>query len=129
MPARVLVVCLVLMLFWEESSARGCPTDRLRQGCRLQDGYCLCGFGCDSDYRYHNRNECITALRGEGRDACSRNPCRNGGHCTQKTEKPWFTCHCAGTGYHGVKCETRCPTETNNNVDTIHEFPFDCIVI
>ena len=41
-----------------------CDSNRLRQGCRIQEGACLCGTGCDTDYRYSNKRECESALRG-----------------------------------------------------------------
>lgn len=40
----------------------GC--DQTRQGCRIQEGSCLCGVGCYSEYRYSNYDECHKALKG-----------------------------------------------------------------
>jgi len=40
----------------------GC--DQSRQGCRIQEGQCLCGKGCYSEYRYSNYDECYKALKG-----------------------------------------------------------------
>ena len=48
----------------EEGAESSCESNRLRQGCRIQEGRCLCGTGCDTDYRYSNRKECEAALRG-----------------------------------------------------------------
>lgn len=41
----------------------GC--DQTRQGCRIQEGTCLCGIGCYSEYRYSNYEECHKALKGK----------------------------------------------------------------
>jgi hypothetical protein len=43
---------------------QGCEQDQTRQGCRIQNGVCLCGIGCYSEYRYTTKEECRKALRG-----------------------------------------------------------------
>lgn len=47
-----------------EADTATCESSRLRQGCRIQEGACLCGTGCNTDYRYANKIECDAALRG-----------------------------------------------------------------
>lgn len=44
---------------------KGCESGQTRQGCRIQQGQCLCGVGCYSEYRYSNKDECRKALKGE----------------------------------------------------------------
>ena len=106
-----------------------CDSNRLRQGCRIQEGTCLCGTGCDTDYRYANKRECESALRGisfhhyksfiimnkiekttyvgHSQDPCSSRPC-NRGSCLQILNAPTgYTCLCSGTNYYGERCEHR----------------------
>ncbi|RZC42842.1 sushi, nidogen and EGF-like domain-containing protein 1, partial [Asbolus verrucosus] len=37
--------------------------DQTKQGCRIQNKACSCGFGCISEYRYDTMAECQSALR------------------------------------------------------------------
>lgn len=38
--------------------------DQTKNGCRIQNKECSCGFGCVSEFRYDNMQECQNALRG-----------------------------------------------------------------
>ncbi|XP_015380387.1 PREDICTED: protein crumbs-like [Diuraphis noxia] len=82
----------------------GC--DQSRQGCRIQEGQCLCGKGCYSEYRYSNYEECYKALKGRRFDFCAQGPCNHNGVCVQTSQEPGYKCRCAGTGYYGARCET-----------------------
>jgi hypothetical protein len=42
---------------------------------------------------------------GSRRDACQRNPCHNGGTCSQTSFEPGYRCRCEGTGYYGNRCQ------------------------
>merc|ERR1711911_451239 len=57
-------ISALVISFVMDCAESGCESNRLRQGCRIQEGRCLCGTGCDTDYRYSNRKECEAALRG-----------------------------------------------------------------
>lgn len=39
--------------------------DQTKDGCRIKNGICSCGFGCISEYRYETMAECNSALKGE----------------------------------------------------------------
>ncbi|NP_001233055.1 uncharacterized protein LOC100569781 precursor [Acyrthosiphon pisum] len=100
--------------------------DQSRQGCRIQEGQCLCGKGCYSEYRYSNYEECYKALKGRRFDFCAQGPCNHNGVCVQTSQEPGYKCRCAGTGYYGARCETKC---YGQNTTTKQEVPFECIVI
>lgn len=42
---------------------------------------------------------------GSRRDVCQRNPCHNGGTCSQTSFEPGYRCRCEGTGYYGNRCQ------------------------
>ncbi|XP_063227410.1 adhesive plaque matrix protein 2-like [Bacillus rossius redtenbacheri] len=103
-----------------------CEYGQTRQGCRIQNGACLCGVGCYSEYRYSSLEECRKSLRGRRMDVCHMSPCENGGACSQTSFGPGYRCRCEGTGYYGSRCENACPTSRfSENTN----FPYECIVI
>uniref|UniRef100_A0A182N205 EGF-like domain-containing protein n=1 Tax=Anopheles dirus TaxID=7168 RepID=A0A182N205_9DIPT len=112
-----------------QPSTRGCDLDQTQHGCRIDNGQCTCAFGCKSEFRYATRKECQDALKvryqsgatrsydrvesdravlfrfqGRSSDICNRQPCMNGGTCTQVTTMPQYKCRCEGTGYWGNRC-------------------------
>uniref|UniRef100_T1JAV4 EGF-like domain-containing protein n=1 Tax=Strigamia maritima TaxID=126957 RepID=T1JAV4_STRMM len=107
----------------------GCTQEQSRFGCRIQEKECLCGVGCEIEYRYSSREDCLTALNGLTKDACSIKPCKNRGVCTNKSTEVGFICHCTATGYYGVTCEIPCPrfTKALRNGLPVN-FPSDCVV-
>lgn len=121
---------LVLLFVAFVGVVYSCEEDQIRSGCRIQDRECLCGVGCDIRYRYKTREACVASLRGRARDPCSKNPCKHEGVCTQRVEDPGYSCHCAGTGYHGSRCELKCPNFHQASRDGLPaDFPVDCIII
>lgn len=50
--------CLGVML------SKGCELDQMRYGCRIYNAQCSCGYGCKSEYRYDNNDDCKLALKG-----------------------------------------------------------------
>ena len=42
----------------------GCELEQMKHGCRIHNAQCTCAFGCQSEYRYANKNECEQALTG-----------------------------------------------------------------
>uniref|UniRef100_A0A146L4Q3 Cadherin EGF LAG seven-pass G-type receptor 1 n=1 Tax=Lygus hesperus TaxID=30085 RepID=A0A146L4Q3_LYGHE len=105
----------------------GCEQDELVRGCRISQGRCLCGVGCDTEYRYSSRDECRDALKGRSQDACSMNPCHNDGACIQTASSyANFKCKCEGTGFYGPKCQYPCPSSGSA---AAKNFPYECIEI
>ncbi|XP_044767115.1 neurogenic locus notch homolog protein 4-like isoform X1 [Coccinella septempunctata] len=104
-----------------------CDMDQTKDGCRIRNGICSCGFGCISEYRYETMAECNSALKGKRRDSCYPNPCMNGGSCIQISQRPYFICRCDGTGFFGQRCHRACPTQGASGSANI--FPYECIVI
>lgn len=43
--------------------ANACDIDQAHHGCRIDNGACSCSFGCKSEFRYANLNECNNALK------------------------------------------------------------------
>lgn len=43
-----------------------CEPEQLVQGCRLEEGACVCGLGCDTTFRYATREQCQAALKVSG---------------------------------------------------------------
>ncbi|KAG8247522.1 adhesive plaque matrix protein 2-like isoform X1 [Homalodisca vitripennis] len=119
----VFSLALALLL----ASAVAGPGCEERQGCRIQQGQCLCGSGCIADYVYANKEECRTALRGRRGDVCQRSPCLNNGSCSQTTLAPGYKCRCEGTGFYGNRCQNACPRPGKSMLN--HPVPFECIVI
>ncbi|KAH1003415.1 hypothetical protein HUJ04_003347 [Dendroctonus ponderosae] len=82
-----------------------CETGQTKQGCLIRDRVCSCGYGCISDYRYDNMQECQAALKGKKKDICkTNNPCLHGGTCIQISQQPGYKCRCEGTGFFGMRC-------------------------
>ncbi|XP_023710954.1 adhesive plaque matrix protein 2 isoform X3 [Cryptotermes secundus] len=119
---------ILAVLVFVMETCQGCEQDQTRQGCRIQNGVCLCGIGCYSEYRYTTKEECRKALRGSRRDVCQRNPCRNGGACSQTSFEPGYRCRCEGTGYYGSRCQHACPSP-NTALQDNETFPYECVVI
>ncbi|XP_042217517.1 protein crumbs homolog 2-like [Homarus americanus] len=110
--------------------AWACEPEQLVQGCRIDDGACVCGLGCDTSFRYSTRDQCQTALKGEKADPCESTPCKNSGVCSQIVRDPGYQCLCVNTGYYGHVCHKKCPTpEEFNNMDPSTQFPIECMLI
>ncbi|KYN01816.1 hypothetical protein ALC62_07389 [Cyphomyrmex costatus] len=108
--------------------SKGCELDQMRYGCRIYNAQCSCGYGCKSEYRYDNNDDCKLALKGRRSDICSRSkPCLNEGSCSQISSDPGFKCRCEGTGFYGTYCETPCPRPDNTLFRG--QFPYECVVI
>ncbi|XP_029172522.1 uncharacterized protein LOC114941647 isoform X1 [Nylanderia fulva] len=108
--------------------SEGCELDQMRYGCRIYNAQCSCGYGCKSEYRYNNNDDCKLALKGGRSDICSRSkPCLNEGSCSQISSEPGFKCRCEGTGFYGTYCETRCPQA--DNLLFQGQFPYECVII
>lgn len=106
---------------------RACELDQTQHGCRIDNGQCSCAYGCKSEFRYATRKECQDALKGRSNDICSRQPCQNGGSCTQVSTMPQYKCRCEGTGYWGNRCQRLCPKP--EQVTAGAKFPHECVVI
>ncbi|XP_031826444.1 uncharacterized protein LOC116424320 isoform X2 [Nomia melanderi] len=124
--------------------SRACDLDQMQYGCRIYNAQCRCGYGCSSEYRYNNNDDCKEALRGNSipvisinvtliknckrSDTCHRlKPCLNGGSCLQISSEPGFKCRCEGTGYYGPFCDKPCPGL--NHLRLRGPFPYECVVI
>ncbi|RZF48036.1 hypothetical protein LSTR_LSTR002102 [Laodelphax striatellus] len=112
-----------------EPSIEGCEREQVRQGCKIQDGKCVCGSGCYMQFRFNNKEECKKALKGRKVDYCQRSPCLHGGTCSQITQEPGFRCRCEGTGYYGTRCQFNCPRPGQPFPRGERSFPYECIVI
>lgn len=58
----------LLFLFFCFSTASltlACELDQMRHGCRIHNAQCSCGYGCKSEYRYDNTEDCKLALEGQ----------------------------------------------------------------
>uniref|UniRef100_A0A182JSG4 EGF-like domain-containing protein n=1 Tax=Anopheles christyi TaxID=43041 RepID=A0A182JSG4_9DIPT len=108
-------------------STQSCDLDQTQQGCRIDNGQCNCAYGCKSEFRYATRKECQDALKGRSSDICNRQPCMNGGTCTQVTTMPQYKCRCEGTGYWGNRCHRICPKP--DQLPPGIKFPHECVVI
>lgn len=106
---------------------QACELDQTQHGCRIDNGQCTCAFGCKSEFRYATRKECQDSLKGRSNDICSRQPCLNGGSCTQVSAMPQYKCSCEGTGYWGNRCQRLCPKAEQVTAGT--KFPHECVVI
>ncbi|XP_071512877.1 uncharacterized protein [Panulirus ornatus] len=107
-----------------------CEPEQLVQGCRIDEGACVCGLGCDTTFHYSTRDQCQTALKSQKRDPCEGSPCENGGVCSQTLRDPGYQCLCANTGHYGHTCHKKCPTpEEFSNMDPDTNFPVECMII
>ncbi|KAK3855415.1 hypothetical protein Pcinc_038184 [Petrolisthes cinctipes] len=59
-PLLLLVTAALLPLI---GVAGGCVPEQLVQGCRLEEGACVCGLGCNTTFRYATRDQCQAALK------------------------------------------------------------------
>uniref|UniRef100_A0A8D8NZV8 (northern house mosquito) hypothetical protein n=1 Tax=Culex pipiens TaxID=7175 RepID=A0A8D8NZV8_CULPI len=107
--------------------ANACELDQTQHGCRIDNGQCTCAFGCKSEFRYATRKECQDALKGRSNDVCSRQPCMNGGHCSQVSTVQQYKCRCEGTGYWGQRCQRLCPKPEQVTAGT--QYPPECVII
>ncbi|XP_066151145.1 protein cueball-like [Euwallacea fornicatus] len=115
-------ICMALGYCW------ACETGQAKQGCLIRNSACSCGYGCISDYRYDNIQECQAALKGKKKDICkTNNPCMHGGTCIQISQQPGYKCRCEGTGFFGMRCNRACPVPTAGRIGDI--VPYECIVI
>ncbi|XP_032689680.1 multiple epidermal growth factor-like domains protein 6 [Odontomachus brunneus] len=125
---RLTLSAALLLLTIAIISSEGCELDQMRYGCRIYNAQCSCGYGCKSEYRYNNNDDCKLALKGRRSDLCSRSkPCQNEGSCSQISSEPGFKCRCEGTGFYGTYCEIPCPKADNPQFQG--QFPYECIVI
>uniref|UniRef100_A0A182MLM5 EGF-like domain-containing protein n=1 Tax=Anopheles culicifacies TaxID=139723 RepID=A0A182MLM5_9DIPT len=108
-------------------STQCCDLDQTQHGCRIDNGQCTCAFGCKSEFRYATRKECQDALKGRTSDICNRQPCQNGGTCTQVTTMPQYRCRCEGTGYWGNRCHRICPKP--DQMQPGAKFPHECVLL
>ncbi|XP_050685972.1 EGF-like repeat and discoidin I-like domain-containing protein 3 [Eriocheir sinensis] len=122
-----LLACVLLPALL--SGVGACEPEQLVQGCRLEEGGCVCGLGCDTTFRYATREQCQAALKEQQQDPCETKPCRNGGLCSQISRDPGYQCLCVNTGYYGRTCHKKCPSpkQFSSGLDT--RFPVDCMVI
>ncbi|XP_065223446.1 adhesive plaque matrix protein 2-like [Planococcus citri] len=65
----------------------------------------------------------------DSNDICSKNPCYNGGRCSQTSAYPGYKCLCSGTGYSGNRCEKKCPIPGVPEQRKRMATPSECIVI
>ncbi|XP_058123421.1 protein crumbs-like [Anopheles ziemanni] len=121
------LLCIVALAAVLIRPTQGCDLDQTQHGCRIDNGQCTCAFGCKSEFRYATKKECQDALKGRTNDICSRQPCMNGGSCTQVTAMPQYKCRCEGTGYWGNRCQRLCPKPEQAGQDV--KFPHECVVI
>uniref|UniRef100_A0A182WM00 EGF-like domain-containing protein n=1 Tax=Anopheles minimus TaxID=112268 RepID=A0A182WM00_9DIPT len=121
------LLCAIALVAVLIRSTQCCDLDQTQHGCRIDNGQCTCAFGCKSEFRYATRKECQDALKGRTSDICNRQPCQNGGTCTQVTTMPQYRCRCEGTGYWGNRCHRMCPKPDQVQQGT--KFPHECIVI
>ncbi|OXU23063.1 hypothetical protein TSAR_005788 [Trichomalopsis sarcophagae] len=121
--ALLFVIFLITLL-----ETQSCELDKMGNGCRIFNGQCSCGYGCKSEFRYPNMDECRLAIAGGRHNACFRSTtCLHGGSCLQITSDPGFKCLCEGTGFFGPKCESPCPGPANAHYRG--PFPYECVVI
>ncbi|KAK9877878.1 hypothetical protein WA026_020104 [Henosepilachna vigintioctopunctata] len=118
---------VTVLLFIVMEISQSCDMDQTKDGCRIQNGACSCGFGCMSEYRYDTISECNSALRGKKRDSCNPSPCMNKGSCIQISQRPYYICRCDGTGFFGQRCHRACPSQGATAGNGV--FPYECIVI
>ncbi|KAK8396284.1 hypothetical protein O3P69_005375 [Scylla paramamosain] len=129
-PPMVLFILLVGVLLPPLMSVVGaCEPEQLVQGCRLEEGACVCGLGCDTVFRFATREQCQAALKEKEKDPCEDNPCRNGGVCSQTLREPGYQCLCVNTGYYGRACHKKCPSPKQFTSGLDARFPVDCMVI
>ncbi|XP_065214057.1 neurogenic locus notch homolog protein 2-like [Planococcus citri] len=63
-------------------------------------------------------------------DICSKNPCYNGGKCSQTSVHPGYKCSCSGTGYYGNRCQNQCSKSGEKEKQKrMAATPPECIVI
>ncbi|RLU18971.1 hypothetical protein DMN91_009329 [Ooceraea biroi] len=128
MLPRLTLSAALLLLTIAVALSEGCELDQMRYGCRIYNAQCSCGYGCKSEYRYDDSDDCKLALRGRRSDICYRSkPCRNRGSCSQISTEPGFKCRCEGTGFYGTYCETPCPRPDDLLLQG--QFPYECVVI
>ncbi|XP_076678067.1 uncharacterized protein LOC143374086 [Andrena cerasifolii] len=128
LPRLVLPIILLLVIVAISTLSRACDLDQMQYGCRIYNAQCSCGYGCSSEYRYNNNDDCKEALRGKRSDICYRlKPCLNGGSCLQISSEPGFQCRCEGTGYYGSRCDKLCPGL--GHLRLRGTFPYECVVI
>lgn len=106
------------------SPAHACEMDQTHYGCRIDNGLCTCAYGCRSEFRYKTKRECQDSLKGRSSNVCFTSPCQHGS-CTQISQMPGYKCRCEGTGYHGNRCQIRCPVPG----DRVDNYPVECIII
>ncbi|XP_050303363.1 protein crumbs homolog 1-like [Anthonomus grandis grandis] len=124
---QVVTVGLVLVIGIELCGA--CENGQMKQGCLIRNLVCSCGFGCVSDYRYNNMQDCQAALRGKKKDICKvQIPCLHGGTCIQVSQDPGYKCRCEGSGYYGARCHRPCPISGAGRIGD-RNFPYECIEI
>jgi len=108
-------------------SAASNACDSQWSGCSVERGECVCGdsVACSNPYPYKDLAQCTKDIKGL-LDKCRREPCVHG-QCVQTRldlTRRW-ECACAGSGYHGRKCELECPTYNKESLPV--DYPSDCV--
>ncbi|KAG7171502.1 hypothetical protein Hamer_G018624 [Homarus americanus] len=110
--------------------------EQLVQGCRIDDGACVCGLGCDTSFRYSTRDQCQTALKMAlevsvmASDGLEVEVSHGPQMALEIVRDPGYQCLCVNTGYYGHVCHKKCPTpEEFNNMDPSTQFPIECMLI
>ncbi|KAJ1525067.1 hypothetical protein ONE63_009912 [Megalurothrips usitatus] len=125
--ALVVLVAAACWLHLTAGSRPTCEVGHQRSGCRIHAGLCVCGIGCRSEYQYHDKEECINAIKGQRRNQCGETPCQHGGACSQTTMEPGYKCRCEGTGFYGPRCQYECPSP--GALAAGRAYPHECILI
>jgi len=132
----LLVICMIALCSSKSKRSHGikhkdtesCTRPRHFRGCIASVGKCKClrTKACTNPFPYRSKNECKADVKGIN-DKCRNEPCVHGA-CVQTklgTSRSWY-CECAGTGYHGHRCQTLCPQHTD---PLPHDYPPACAML
>ncbi|XP_071786738.1 uncharacterized protein [Asterias amurensis] len=104
-------ICLLMFSYFLLVSAvvGDCEEKQEFSGCNADGKQCVCGtkMACRNPFAFRDQKRCQRALYP---DPCKKNHCRNKGYCLQ-TKSGVFACECAGTGFYGQRCTTKCPKD------------------
>ncbi|KAJ2954512.1 hypothetical protein O0L34_g2795 [Tuta absoluta] len=115
--ASATIACLLV-------ACHACDPDQMHHGCKIYGAQCSCGHGCNTEFIYRSRTECLNAIKERNSNICYRVPCLRG-ICIQTMQDPGYSCKCEGTGFYGRRCEKACPTIPMRGL----VFPHECVVI